>query len=107
MVAHLALNRRQRLQIGKEIAHVAEGHFLVGWIWKSREIVPPIRRRPFVHRGDELLFVPGADAVLRVGRNVRHIECAEWGNEAEAAAKLGLVLLAWHGMAGGAAPDVE
>ena len=66
-----------------------------------------VRRRALDHGGDEVRLAPTADAVDRIGRDVRGIERAERRLQREAAAELELVVLAGRGVAGGAAAGKE
>ena len=76
MVAHLAGHRRQRLQIGKEVADVLDLGMLIGRVGKRREIMRARRRGPLEHGGDEFGLAPSPDAVGRIGRDVRrHRTC--------------------------------
>ena len=63
VIARLARHRRQRLQVGKEIADVLDLRMLVGRVGKGREIMLAVRRGPLEHRGDEIGLAPAADAV--------------------------------------------
>ena len=105
--AHLALHRRQRFQIGEQVAHVVEPHALVGRVGKRRIVVTAVRRGALQHRGDEIRLAPFADAVVAIGRDVRRIERAERRFQPEPAAELGLVLLIGRRVAGRAAARVE
>src|SRR5206468_12232173 len=69
VVAQLAGHRRQRLQVGEEIADVLNRRMLVGRIWKGREIMLAVRRRPLEHRGDEIRLAPPADTESGLGSN--------------------------------------
>src|SRR5207248_98666 len=93
VVARLALDRRQRLEIGEEIAHVFHLHALVRRIGKSRIVVAAVGRGALPHGGEEIRLAPVAEAVLAVGRDVRGEKCAERRFEREAAAEPRLVLL--------------
>src|SRR5262252_10553688 len=93
VVARLALHRRQRLEIGKQIAHVLEPHALVRGVGKGRIVMTAVGRGPLPHGGDEIRLAPAADAVSAVRRDVRGKKSAERRFQAEPAAELGLVLL--------------
>ena len=107
VVAHAALHGRQRLDVGEQVAHVLGAHALVGGVGKRREVVAAVRRRALQHRGDEVRLAPFADAVVRVGREVRDVERAERRLQPKPAAEPRLVLLVGRRVAGGAAAGVE
>src|SRR5262249_15247582 len=107
VVAHLALHRRQRLEVGEQVAQVLELHALVGRIGKRRIVMASVGRGALPHGGEKSVPAPAADAVLPVGRDVRHVERSERRLQAEAAAELGAIVLAGRGMAGGAAAGIE
>ena len=77
VVAHPALHRRQRLEIGEQVAQILVLHALVRRVGKRGKIMPPVRRGSLHHRGDELRLVPLADAVVLVGRDIGNVERAE------------------------------
>ena len=69
--------------------------------------MPAVGRRALGHRGDEVRFAPLADAVVRIGRDVRHVERAERRFEPQPAAELRLVVLPRRRVARRAAAGVE
>src|SRR5262249_22147920 len=71
VVARLAFDRRQRLEIGEEIAHVFHLHALIRRIGKSRIVLAAVGRGAHPHGGEEIRLAPVADAVRAVGRDVR------------------------------------
>ena len=107
--AHFARHRRQGFKISKQIAHVVELHVLVGRIGKRRIEIGAVRRRALPQRGDEIRLAPAADAVIGVGRDIRHIEGTERRIERQAAAKPGAIdlvgILVRDGVARRAATD--
>ena len=107
VIPHLALLRRQRFEIRKQVAHVFELHLLVRRVGKDRIVMAAVGRRALPHGGDEVRLAPGADAVFRIGRDVGRIERAEVRLKGRAAAEPGLVLLVGRRVAGGAAAGVE
>ena len=107
MAAHLALHRRQRLEMGEQVAHVGHAHALVRAIWERRIIMLAAGAGALGHRGHELRLAPRPDAVLGIGRDVGHVERAERRLEAETAAEPRLVILSRDGVARGAASGIE
>ena len=103
----LRLYRRQRFQIGEQVAHVVELHALIGRVGQRRKQVLAVRRGALHHGGDEIRLAPLPDAVIRVGRDVRRVERAERRFQAEPAAEARLVVLVRRGMAGRAAAGKE
>src|SRR5262249_17401366 len=71
VVARLALDRRQRLEKGEEIAHVFHLHVLVRRVRKRRIVMAAVRRGALPHGSKEIRLAPVADTVLAVGRDVR------------------------------------
>ena len=67
VIAHVALHGWQRLEIGKQIAHIADAHALIRAIWKRREIMGPRRRCAFLHGGHKLRLNPCANTVFGIG----------------------------------------
>ena len=63
--APMRLHRRQRFQIGEQVAHVVELHALIGRIGKRREEMLAVRRGALHHGGDEIRLAPLPDAVVR------------------------------------------
>ena len=104
-------DRRQRLQISKQIARVVERHVLIRRVRERRKQMAAAPRRALGERGDEVGFAPGTDAVFGIGRDIRRIERAERRFQGKSAAKL--VALHLVGivcrcrMARGAAADLE
>src|SRR5262249_34139657 len=70
VITHLALHRRQRLEIGKQVAHVLQPHALVRGVRKGRIVMAAVVRGALPHGGDEIRLAPIADAVVAVGRDV-------------------------------------
>ena len=103
----LAGHRRQRLQVGKEVADVLDRRMLVGRIGKGREIMPAVRRSPLEHRRHEIRFAPPADTVSRIGRDVRDVKRPERRRHGKPAAQLQPVGLVGNGVAGGTAAGIE
>ena len=67
----LAGDRRQRLHEGVEVGDVGRLHARIGRVGKGRIVVRAARRNAVQHGVGEILERPGADAVLRIGRDVR------------------------------------
>ena len=107
VVARLAGHRRKRLQVGKEVADVLDRRMLVGRIWKGREIMLAVRRRPLEHRRDEIRFAPPADTVSRIGRDVGNVKRPERRRHRKPAAQLQPIGLVGNGVAGGTAAGIE
>ncbi len=107
MLGRLAGDRRQGLEIGEQVARVGCGHALIRRVRKRRIVVTAVRRRALPERGDEIGLGPGADAVLRIGRDVRHGQRAERRLHGEPAAEPGLVVLAGAHVARRAAAGEE
>ena len=97
----------KRLQVSKEVADVLDLRMLVGRVGKRRKIMRARRRGALHHGGDEIGLAPSADAVIRIGRDVRHIERAERRRDREPAAELGAIGLIGHGVAGGTSAGIE
>ena len=57
-------------------------------VGEHRKEMRAVARDPFVHGAPKGRLRPGADAALRIGRDVGRIERAEWGCEREAAGEL-------------------
>ncbi len=102
-------HRRQPLEVGPEVGDVLGLHPGIGGVRKGRIEVVAVRRDPALHGIGEVARRPAADAVGRVGRNVRHRERAEVGHELAAAPeRQALVALgALGGVARRAAPRPE
>src|SRR5437867_1007670 len=66
VLKRLAFHRRQRFEIGEEIAHLLHLHALVGGVGENRIVVPAAGRGSLPHGGDEVRFAPAADAVVAV-----------------------------------------
>src|SRR5262249_59760015 len=64
VVARLAFDWRQRLEIGEEIAHVFHLHALIRRIGKSRIVMAAVGRGGLPHGGGENPLPPGADSRL-------------------------------------------
>ncbi len=107
MVARLAGHRRKRLQVDKEVADVVDRRVLVGRIWKGREIMPAVRRRPLEHRRHEIRFAPPTDTVSGIGRDVGNVKRPERRRHCKPAAQLQPIGLVGNGMAGGTAARIE
>ena len=107
MIARLAGHRRERLQVGKEIAHVLDLRMLVGRIWKGREIMRAVRRGPLEHRRHEIRLAPPADAVGRIGRDVGNVKRPERRRNGKPAAQLQPIGLVGDGVAGGTSTGIE
>ena len=107
VIAHLAGDRRERFQVGEEVADVFNFGMRVGRIGKSRKIVSASRRNASCHRIDEIRLGPSPDAIGRIGRDVRGVESAERRWNGKSAAEPQAIGLAGHGMAGGTSPGVE
>ncbi len=85
---HVAPYRRQAVEIGLEVDEILIGHVLVGRVRKGRIKIGPVGCHAAFHRGDEVERGPIADAGPLVGRNIGHVERAEWGLQAAASDKL-------------------
>ena len=107
VVARFARDRRQRLQIGEEVAHVFELCVLVRRVGKGGKVVQAVRRGPLHDGGDEIGLAPAPDAVIRIGRDVRRVERAERRRDREPAAELLAIGLVGHGVTGGTSAGVE
>ncbi len=107
MIAHLAGQRRQRFQVGEQVADVLDFRMLVRRIGKGREVMKSGRRNPFGYRVDEFSLGPAPDAIDRIGRDVRRVEGAERRRDREPAAEPQTIGLAGHGMTGGTSSGVE
>ncbi|MGY4596784.1 hypothetical protein ACVWXL_004530 [Bradyrhizobium sp. GM22.5] len=99
MVAHLACDGRQRFQVRKEIEHVLAPGVLIGRVRKGRKIMLSVGRDSVHHRVDEFGLAPFADAIGRIGRDVRRIERSERRLDRDAAAKPETIGLVGDGMA--------
>ncbi|MGY3650776.1 hypothetical protein ACVWW2_006067 [Bradyrhizobium sp. LM4.3] len=99
MVAHLACNGRQRFQIGEEIEHVLAPGMLIGRVGKGRKIMLSVGRDPVHHRVDEFSVAPFADAVDRIGGDVRRVERSERRLDRDASAEPETIGLVGDGMA--------
>src|SRR5262249_6420180 len=99
VVAHLALHRRQPLEVGGQGGHGLQAPALVGGVGESRIVMAAVGRGALPHGGDEIRLAPAADAVVAVRRDVGGIKRAERRFQAKSAAELGLVLLIGSRMA--------
>ena len=77
MARRLAGDRRQRLHEGVEVGDVGRLHAGIGRVGKGRIEMLAAGRNAAQHGVGEILDRPGADAVCRIGRNVRRHEGAE------------------------------
>ena len=75
---------------------------------RQRWVIVPTIWRYSAHQGiSEIDCAPTADAIFRVRRDVRNVECAERRGKRETAAEAMTVLLARRGMAGRASAGIE
>ena len=81
-------DRRQRVEIGLEVEQVLDAHALIGGVGEGRIEVDAARRDAELHGVDEIEVRPAADAVIRIGRDVGHVEGAEGGLQRLAATEL-------------------
>ncbi len=81
VIAHLADHGRQGFQVGEQILQIRHLRMLIGCIGKRRKVVRLLRRGPLRQRRHEIGFAPTADAVFRIGRDVRRVERPERGKE--------------------------
>ncbi len=98
---------RQRLDVGEHVAHILHMHALVRGVGQRRIEMLAMDADAALHGVDELQLGPVADAVGLVGRNVGHMEGAEWRLQCHAAAQPQPLFLADGGVAAGAAAGVE
>ena len=100
VIARLAGHRRQRLQVGEQIAHVFDLRMLVGRVGKGRKIMRAVGRSPLQHRAHEFRLAPPADAVGRIGRNVwgrrRSRTAKEWRARRRGSRRSGWLGTAWQ-----------
>jgi len=101
-----ALDRRQRKQIGLEVAHIALGHGRIGRVGKCREVMASVRGEPPVQCVYDLFIRPAADSRFDVGRDVGAVEIAERGFQPAAACQ-GRALVGLVRVAGGTACGIE
>ena len=79
MLSRIALHFRQRLQEGKEVAHILPRHPCIGRIGECGIVVRALRRNAVQHRIGEIHVAPPANAVLRMRRDVGCDEGSEIG----------------------------
>src|SRR3954454_20201375 len=87
--------RRQRAQVGPQIANVVVRDLREGRIGEGGKVGPPVRARPFLHRAEEISLGPAANAALWIWRDVRSVESPEWRGQRPAAGvgdRVGLLL---------------
>src|ERR1700733_8990020 len=80
---------------------------LVGRIGKGRKVVSSGRRYPLRHRANEFPLRPSADAIDRIGRDIRRVKRSERRRYREAATEPGTIGLVGNSMAGGTSARVE
>lgn len=94
MVRLPPFDRRQCLQIGEQIAQVVGAHVLVRRVRKRRIRIPFVGKHALAHRRNELRQRPRTDAVVYVGRDVRHAERPERRPQRSASSKQRLLMSA-------------